>query len=115
MSATEIVACVILLLLAAAALVLSVRHFMQRGFLLNNAYLYASKEERARMDKRPHYRQSGVVLALCGLCLLICAGEVAFRATWLFYAQGLVLTAALVYAIVSEMHIARQGRAKDQE
>ncbi len=35
----------------AGAFVISVRSFKQKGFLFNNAYLYASKQERDTMDK----------------------------------------------------------------
>ena len=43
---------------------LSFIQFRERGFILNNAYIWASKKERKEMDanqeaKRPHYRQSG--------------------------------------------------------
>lgn len=37
--------------------------FRKKGFLFNNAYIYASKQERETIDKKPHYRQSSVVFA----------------------------------------------------
>ena len=44
--------------LAGVLLVLSIRHFMERGFLLNNAYIYATKEQRKTMDKKPIHKVS---------------------------------------------------------
>ena len=38
---------------AGVLLVLAVIHFAERGFLLNNAYIYASLKERENMDKKP--------------------------------------------------------------
>ena len=35
---------------------MSVRSFMEKGVLFNNAYIYASKQEREKMNKKPHYR-----------------------------------------------------------
>ena len=40
--------------LAIGAFIISYFSFREKGFLFNNAYLYASKEERATMDKKPH-------------------------------------------------------------
>lgn len=40
--------------------VLSYRQFNEKGFLFNNAYIFASKQERETMNKKPHYKQSGI-------------------------------------------------------
>ena len=48
-------------LAAGVLLVLAVIHFAERGFLLNNAYIYASLKERENMDKKPYSRQSAIV------------------------------------------------------
>lgn len=47
----ETIVGVVALALAALLFVLSCRSFREKGFLLNNAYLYASKEEREAMDR----------------------------------------------------------------
>ena len=49
--------------LASACLIISIRQFQEKGFLFNNAWLWASEKERRTMDKKPHYHQSGVVFA----------------------------------------------------
>ena len=54
---TEILTAAIPFVMSAAALIISIRSFLEKGFLLNNAYIYASKQEKMRMDKSPHYRQ----------------------------------------------------------
>ena len=61
----------VLLAFAAGCLVLSIRHFQQKGFLWNNAWLFASEQERKHMDKAPHYRQSAIVFALLFLIFLL--------------------------------------------
>ena len=35
--------------------IISVRSFKNKGFLLNNAYIYASKKERETMDKNAEF------------------------------------------------------------
>ena len=69
MLAVGIVMCVI----SALCLLVSLRHFRQKGFLLNNAYIYASKEERERGDYSPHYRQSAIVFLMIALQFLMIA------------------------------------------
>ena len=49
----------------------NVHSFMEKGFLLNNQYLNASKEEREHMDKSPYYRQSAICFILCSIMFLI--------------------------------------------
>ena len=54
-----IISAVILIIISAALFTLSFFQFKEKGFLFNNAYLYASEEERKKMNKKPYYRQSG--------------------------------------------------------
>ena len=64
MKTGELVTAVVMFVLAALLLVLGVRHFLERGYLLNNAWIYASPKERETMDKKPWYRQSAIVFCL---------------------------------------------------
>ncbi len=99
----EIIIAVICALLGVAALIVSTRQFMQKGFVFNNAYLWATKEERSRMDKRPHYRQSAIVFALFTAFFFIMAVEMLLDTIWLSGLACLVIIAAVVYAIVSSV------------
>lgn len=91
--------------LAAAAYITGFFQFRQKGFLFNNAYLFASKEERLHMNKKPHYRQSGVVFCLIGtLCALIAAQTVS-KAGILIYFIAAVIAVTIIYAIVSSIVI----------
>lgn len=101
----ELVFC---LLMAVTAYVISYFQFKEKGLLLNNAWFYASKEERLKMDKTPHYRQSGVVFALLGTIFLLMALQTAFKAAWMFYASIAVGIVTVVYAIVSSIHTERK-------
>lgn len=67
----EIIIACILFLISSGVFVMSILSFMQKGFLLNNAYIYASKEERKKLDKKPHYRQSAIVFLLLGIVFLL--------------------------------------------
>jgi hypothetical protein len=104
MPASSIIGAIIAFTLAAACLYLAIRHFMQRGFLLNNAYIFASKKERESMDKKPHYRQSAILFAL--LCIGFIATGLSIvlkNDKLLLYVLLPICAIAIVYAIVSSV------------
>ena len=106
----EIIVAIVLLLIAAAAFVMSFRSYQEKGFLLNNAYLYASKKEREAMDKAPYYRQSAVVFALIGLIFLLNGLSLLLGAPWLGYPAGGVVVIALIYAVASSIAIEKRKK-----
>ena len=63
---TEKVTAAILFVIAMAAFIMSYFSFKEKGFLLNNAYIHASRRKRENMDKKPYYRQSAIVFFLIG-------------------------------------------------
>ena len=73
------------LVLAIVAFIISFFSFREKGFLFNNAYLYASKEERATMDKKPHYRQSAVIFLMIGIIFLLNAMSSFWTNSWFSY------------------------------
>ena len=106
----ETVAASILLALSIFLFFLSVRSFMEKGFLFNNAYIYASKQEREKMNKKPHYRQSAIVFLLLGLTFLLNALSVLLKVNWFFYIGMAVVILTLVYAIVSSITIEKSNK-----
>lgn len=89
---------------------ISVRSFMEKGVLFNNAYIYASKQEREKINKTPHYRQSAIVFLLLGLIFLLNAIAVLLEANWIFYIVIAVVIVALIYAIVSSITIEKNNK-----
>lgn len=108
--AFSIVGAILLFVLAIVCFVLSCMHFLQKGFLFNNAYIYASKQERESMDKKPHYRQSAIVLLLIGLVFLLNGLNLLFMTDWIFYVIIAIVAAVFVYAIVSSVVIERKKK-----
>lgn len=108
----QIVAGIISLALATGAFVISYFQFQEKGYCFNNAYLWASKEERRQMDdnqerKKPHYRQSGVTFLFLALGFLALAVYSMTYWTWPYIAfWGFMLLAAL-YAVISSIQIER--------
>ncbi|MBE6667375.1 MAG: DUF3784 domain-containing protein [Ruminococcaceae bacterium] len=106
----ELVAASILFAVSIFLFFLSVRSFMEKGFLFNNAYIYASKQERKKMNKKPHYRQSAIVFLLLGLSFLLNALTVLLKVNWIFYIAIAVVIVALIYAIVSSITIEKSNK-----
>ena len=62
------------------------------------------------MDKKPHYRQSGIVFIMIGMIFLMNAIEMMIKTGWLFYMVIVVAVIAVIYAIVSSVAIERKRK-----
>ena len=107
---TGIITGIVCSILAIGAFIVSFRSFKEKGFLFNNAYLYASKEERATMDKKPHYRQSAVVFLMIGIIFWLNAMSSFWTNSWFSYMAIVVALIAIIYAIVSSVMIERHKK-----
>ena len=107
---TEILTAAIPFAMSAAALIISIRSFLEKGFLFNNAYIYASRQERMRMDKSPHYRQSGIVFLLVGIIFLLIGIQTLLDVKWIFCVEAVFIVAAVIYAVVSSIMIEKQKK-----
>ena len=88
--------------------VLSFLQFREKGFLLNNAYIWASKKERKKMNanketKRPHYRQSGYTFLLLGISFVTNALYCFLNLRWLLILFWLLIAVTLIYAVISSI------------
>ncbi len=106
----EIIAASVLCMISAFAFFMSIRSFKEKGFLFNNAYIYASEQERDAMNKKPYYRQSGVVFLLLGLVFLLNGFSIFFHTRWISYIAVAIIIIAIVYAIVSSVIIEKQKK-----
>lgn len=105
-----IISAVILIIISAALFILSVFQFKEKGFLFNNAYLYASEEERKKMNKKPYYRQSGIVFILLGSIFLLNAVQLLTKLNWIFYIVIAVVILTLVYAVISSVKLEKNKK-----
>ncbi len=104
----EIIISGILFLIAISAFLKSYRSFKEKGFLFNNAYIYASKQERETMNKTPHYRQSAIVFFMIGVIFLLNGVSVLLSANWIFFLVIAIAIVAIIYAIISSIAIERR-------
>jgi hypothetical protein len=103
-----IIGIIILGMLTVICLIISISQFWEKGFLFNNAYLYASKSERENMDKSPYYKQSAVVFLLLSIVFLLTTLQLIFEANWFFYIILAVVIATIIFAVVSSVKIEKR-------
>ena len=106
----EIIFSSILLAISIFLFFMSVRSFMKKGFLFNNAYIYASKEEREKINKKPYYHQSAIVFLLIAFIFLLNAIAVLLKVNWIFYIVVAVVIVTLIYAVVSSIIIEKNNK-----
>ncbi len=108
----KIILSIILFLAAASLITASVFSFLHKGFLFNNAFIFASHNEKENMNKKPYYNQSGIVFAVLGIVFLLNVLQVFLRAKWIFFTVIALLGLLLVYAILSTILINNKERKK---
>lgn len=108
MNTGELITVIFLLIAAAFLTFLSLRHFLERGYLLNNAYIYASGKERKSMDWKPYYRQSAIVFGILAIVFIVIALSVIFHNSTLLILEGILIAGLVIYAIVSSVLIGRK-------
>ena len=106
----KIVVAVILGAIAVTCFIISYLQFHEKGFLFNNAYIYASEEEREKLDKKPWYRQTAIAFLLISIVFALLALEVWLDAHWLFFGVLAISIATVVYAVASTIAIERKTK-----
>ena len=94
--------------LAIILFVLSFLQFREKGFLLNNAYIWVSKKEREQMDvnkeaKRPHYRQSGYTFLFLGVSFVANSLYCFLNLRWFLILFWILIAVTLIYAVISSI------------
>ena len=96
---------ILMYVFAGLLLVLGIMNLCQKGFLFNNAYIYATKEERKSMNKKPFYIQSGIVFVILSAIFVLEGFNALYRdIIFLYIALGLVAV-VLIFGIVSTVQI----------
>lgn len=110
MTNAESITAILCFLIMGLCAFISARQFAGKGFLFNNAFLYATKEERAKMDKKPYYRQSAIVFLALSVVFLLLGLSVILQNGKLQLLELLLLVGVLVYAIVSTIQIEKRKK-----
>ncbi len=101
---------IIIFVVAALMFLFGAMQLKEKGPLLNNSYIYANKEQRRTMDKKPYYRQSGIVFLMLGV-VFIMMGIFCMTKNYIFLVlEAVVLMGVAVYAIASSIAISNKKK-----
>ena len=114
MGTGTLITAIAVFLLSGALFFLGIRQLLERGYLLNNAWIYASKEERKKLNKKPYYRQSGIVFCLLGLLFVVIGLYALLKSSGLLWLEAGLAVGTVVYSIVSSIRIGRE-KARDAD
>ena len=109
MSTSELITAIVIFGFSGLLMVLGIRHFMEKGFLMNNAYLYASKEQRETMNKKPYYRQSAVIFFILGVVFIVVGLSLVLQDDRILLFEIPLILGAIIYAVVSFFQTGRKG------
>lgn len=110
MTTSQIIVAAVLFAVAVVLAIFGIRQLRCKGFCFNNAYIYASKEEREKTDYTPYYRQTGIVLLmLSGVFAINCIHVISKLDALFYFSMGLTAAAA-VYAVVSSVRTGRKNK-----
>ena len=110
MTTGELITAIIMFVIAGILLLFSIRSFLERGFLLNNAYLYASKEERKSMNKKPYYRQTAIVFCILSAVFIVIGLSLVLQNDKIMLLEIPLILGAVIYAIASAVRISREEK-----
>ena len=110
MTTGELITLIIVFTIAAVLLLFGIRSFLERGFLLNNTYLYASKEEWKTMDKKPYYKQSAIVFCLLSAVFFVIGLSLVIQNDRIFLLEIPLIAGVISYVTVSTVQINKQAK-----
>ena len=92
---------IILLILTIAAYILSLLGFLGVGIIIDDNYVFASKEKRRSMNKKAYQQQSAMSFLGIGTMFLLHLLRRITGVAWLYYIAILVGLVTIVYAIAT--------------
>ena len=98
----EIIFAIVCVVLAIISLIISVMSFKEKGFLFNNAYIWASETGKEKTMNRNHYRQTAIALMITAVFLCTAIPGAFLSTGWLWIVVGGICFILLVlcYQIV---------------
>ncbi len=111
MTTAVLITAIVVFVVAGNLFYLGLRSLAEKGFLFNNAYIYATEEERKTMDKKPYYRQTGIVFLLLGGAFLVIGLSLATGFGKLRLLEIPLLAGAAAYAVASTVRINKNKKA----
>lgn len=98
----------LLMMLMAVSYIFALLGLLGIGIIIDDNYVFASKEKRENMDKKAYYLQSAIIFLCLGTMFLLYIIRLLTGIVYFTYAAFMVCFAALIYAIVSHYAIKKK-------
>lgn len=82
----------------------------EKGPILSNTYLFASNEERKKMDLSTEYHLVTIIFRILGLIFLLLTIRILTSWAWLNYFMGLLIVYVIIYAIRETIKSGKSNR-----
>ena len=99
---------IILGILTIAAYALSLLGFLGKGIIIDDHYVFSTREKRKDMDKEAYYLQSGILFLCLGTMFLVYLLRLITGIRYFTYIALFFTFVAMVYAIISHYRIKKQ-------
>ncbi len=99
METWQIISALIIGLISVSLFTYSYFTSREKGPILSNTYLFATREERERMDLSAEYHLVTVVFRILGLIFLLLTAKILTSWVWLNYLMGILIVYVMIYAI----------------
>lgn len=99
-------------ILMVVSYVLSLLGFLEIGIIIDDHYVFASREKRKTMNKKPYYRQSAIVFLCLGTMFLLYILRILSGVVYFAYLSFAICGIAMIYAIASHYTIRRKASQK---
>jgi len=103
---------IIMFVIAAVSILLGIMQLLEKGPLLNNAWLYADEEQLRTMNKRPYYIQSGIVFVMIGIQFMMLGFFALTKMKVFLILQFTVIGIMVITAVVSAVVIEKKQKKK---
>ncbi len=104
---------IIIFAIALACIFIGIMQFLQKGTLLNNEYLYRTKQQRSRMtreEKKPYYYQSSIIFLSLSIIFIFIGINIFLNITPLWITIYILISLLIIGAIVSTIIINKKNK-----
>lgn len=101
MELSQIVLSIILGIFSILLLTYSFFASKEKGPILSNTYLWATSDERKKMNKSAEYHLVTVIFGILGMIFLLLTIRTLSSWSWINYIIGILIAVVIIYAIVN--------------
>lgn len=88
-------------IIGGVCLLIAILQLLEKGFPIHSAYIFNSKIGQQTMDKKPYFRQSGIVFAMIAGVFIAMGLDIIYDSGIFVLVQLLLIVGGIAYAVIS--------------